>query len=150
MQCILLVISSMRRQVNHAFPDEAKIIVSYTGKKLGTCFNAKDINLFNHEHDIVYYTKCPEESCSHDYVGESGRRVLEQVKDHDGRDTSSHIFKHCVAADRQFVSCNDLRTVGRNYCNNKRKRKIAEALLIKNLKPLLNVQEESVALKLFN
>ena len=90
----------MRRQVNHTFPDDVKIIVSYTGKKLGTCFNVKDVNLFNHEHDIVYYAKCPEESCSHDYVGESGRRVLEQVKDHDGRDTSSHIFKHCVAADR--------------------------------------------------
>ena len=89
----------MRKKVNHAFPNDVKIIISYTGKKLGTCFNVKDIKLFNQEHDIVYYAKCPEKSCSHDYVGESGRRVLEQVKDHDGRDTSSHIFKHCVAAD---------------------------------------------------
>ena len=76
--------------------------------------------------------------------------MLERVKDYNNRDTSSHIFKHCVAADHQFVSCDDLRIVGRNYRNNKRKRKITEALLIKNLKPSLNMQEKSVALKLFN
>ena len=110
----------------------------------------KDKTIFNHEHDIVYYVKCLEESCPHDYVGESGRRVLERVKDHNGRDTSSHIFKHSVAANHQFASCDDLIIVGRNYCNNKRKRKIAETLLHKNLKPSFNVQEKSVALKLFN
>ena len=58
----------------------------------------KDKTLFNDEHDIVYYANCPEESCPHDYVGKSGRRVLERVKDHNGRNPSSHIFKHCVAA----------------------------------------------------
>ena len=76
--------------------------------------------------------------------------MLERVKDHNDRDTSSHIFKHCVVADHQFVSYDDLRIVGRNYRNNKRKRKIAKALLIKNLKPSLNVQEKSVSLRLFN
>ena len=58
-----------------------------------------------------------------------------------GRDTYSYIFKHCVIADHQFTSCDHL-IVGSNYCNNKQKWKIAEALLIKNLKPSLNVQEE--------
>ena len=126
------------------------MIVSYTGKKRSTSFNVKDKTVFNDEHDIAHYAKCPEESGPHDIVDESGRRVLERVKDHNGRDTSSHIFKHCVAADHYVVSCNDLRLVRRNYHNNKRKGKIAEALLIKNLKPLLNVQEKSVALKLLN
>ena len=110
----------------------------------------KDKTSFNHEHDIVYYANCPEESCRHGYLGESGKRVLEWVKDHNGRDTSSHILKHFVAANHQFLSCDDLRIIGRSYLNNKQKRKIAEALLIKNLKSSLNVQEKSVALKLFN
>ena len=70
------LISSMRKQVNRAFPDDVKMIVSYTGKKLGTCFNVKEITVFNHEHYIFYYAKCPEESCPHDHVGESGRRML--------------------------------------------------------------------------
>ena len=43
-----------------------------------------------------------------------------------------------------------VKIVGRNYHNNKRKQEIAEALLIKSLKPSLNVQAKSVALKLFN
>ena len=81
----------------------------------------KNKTVFHHEHNIVYYAKCPEESYPHDYVGESDRRVLERVKDHNGRDTSFHIFKHCVATDHQFVSCDDLRILDRNYGNNKRK-----------------------------
>ena len=85
------------------------MMVSYTGKKLSTFFNAKDETVFNHEHDIVYYGKCPEKSCRQDYVGESGRRVLERVKDHNIRDNSSHIFKYCLAADCQFVLCDDLK-----------------------------------------
>ena len=84
--------------------------------------------VFNHEREILYYAKCPEKSCLHDYVGESARRKLERVKHYNGRDISSHIFKHCVVADHQFVSCNDLRIVAKNHGNNKRK--IAEALLI--------------------
>ena len=125
------IISSLRKQVNCALPDDVKMIVFYTGKKLGTCFNMKDKTVFNHENDIVYYAKCPEEYCPHDYVSESGRRVLERMKDHNGRGTSSHVFKHCVAADHQFVSCDDLRIVGGNYLNKKQKQKIVEALLIK-------------------
>ena len=144
------IISSMCKQVNRALPDDVKMTVSYTAKELSTCVNVKDKTIFNHEHDIAYYAQCPKKSCPHDHVGESGRRVLEQVKDYNGRDTSSHIFKHCVADDHQFIFCDDLKVVGRNYPNNKRKRKIAEALLIKNLKPSLNVQEKSVSLRLFN
>ena len=71
------IISSMRKQVNRALPDDVKIMVSYTGKKLSTRFNMKDKTSFNHEHDIVYYANCPEESCRHGYLGESDKRVLE-------------------------------------------------------------------------
>ena len=102
----------------------------------------KDKTVFNHEHYIVYYGKYPEESCPLDYVGESGRGMLKWVKDHNGRDTSSHIFKHCVAADRQFVSCDDFKIIGRNYLYNIRKQKIAEALLIKNVQPSFKCTRE--------
>ena len=144
------IVNSMRNEVNHALPDDVKVTVSYIVQELSICFSVKDKTVFNHEHDIAYHGKCPEKSYSHDYIGESGRRVLNQVTDHNDRNTFSHIFKHCVAADHQFLSSDDLRIVGRNYKNNKGKQKIAEALLIKNLKPSLNVQENSVALKPLN
>ena len=81
--------------------------------------NGRDTSshIFKHclaaDHHIVYYAKCPEKSCPQNYVGESSRRMLERVKDHNGSDSSSHIFKHWVAADHQFVSCDDLRIVGK-------------------------------------
>ena len=74
------VISSMQKQINRAFLNDVKMIVSYTGKKLSTCFNFKDKTIFNNKHDIMHYAKCPEESFLHDYVGVSRRRVLESVK----------------------------------------------------------------------
>ena len=50
------ITSSMWKRVNRALLDDVKLIVSYTGKKLGICFNAKDKTVFNHEHDIVHYS----------------------------------------------------------------------------------------------
>lgn len=38
--------------------------------------------------------KCPEESGSHDYVGKSGLKVSERVKDYNVGDTSPTIFKN--------------------------------------------------------
>ena len=40
--------------------------------------------------------------------------------------------------------------VGQNYNNNKWKRKVSEALLIKEYRSIINVQEQSIPLKLLN
>ena len=109
------IISSMRKQINRAFPDDVKMAVSYTDTRPSTCFDVEDKMLFNHEHDNLYYAKYPQESCLHDYVGESGKRVLEWAKYHNGRGAFSHMFKHCVVADHQFASCDNFRIAGRKY-----------------------------------
>ena len=44
----------------------------------------------------------------------------------------------------------DYKIVGTGYRNNTMKRKLSEALLMKELKPILNKQEKSLPLKLFN
>ena len=74
----------------------------------------RKIKVFNHEHDTVYYAKCPDESCLRYFVGESSRRVLGRVKDN-GTNNSSYIPKRYAAADYQFVSSRDLKILGRNY-----------------------------------
>ena len=104
---------------------------------------------FDHEHDLNH-VKCPEESCTDDYIGKSGRRVIERVKDHSGRDQSSHILRNSIEKNHTEVTVNDFKVIGRNYKSNVRKRKVAEALSIKQFRPTLNVQEQSVALKLLN
>ena len=48
------------------------------------------------------------------------------------------------------VNTTDLKIIDKNLYNNKRKRKIAEALWIKDLRPTLSTQEKSIQLKLFN
>ena len=132
--------------MNCAVPDHVNMMVSYTRKKFSTCYNVKDETVFNHKHENVCFVSCREESYQPDYIGELGKKFLEQTKDQNGKNSSSHIFKICLVVVRQFVSCDDLRILGRNYRNNKWKQKIEKMLLIKVLKPLFNVEGNSVPL----
>ena len=77
-------------------PPEFKIQVAYTGKKLRTCFNVKDQSKFNHQHDVVCYADCPNETCRENHIGESGRRISERIKDHNGKDLRSYTLRHSV------------------------------------------------------
>ena len=55
--------------------------VTFTGQKLSTQFNAKDRTKFEHKHDVIYFGKCPEQSCTDNYLGESARRISERIID---------------------------------------------------------------------
>ena len=120
----------------------------YTGTKLCSSFQIKDKKKFNHKHDLVYYVKCPE--CQEDYIGEIGRRVQERICDHSGKNSKSHMLKHSVENDHKRVFFEDFRILRNGYTNSKIKRKISEALFIKELHPSLNTQETSVLLLLYN
>ena len=48
------------------------------------------------------------------------------------------------------LSTNSFKIIGNGFKNNSFKQKVSEALLIKQIKPSLNVQEKSIELKLFN
>ena len=61
--------------------------------------------------DIVHIIKSPEESCPHDYVGKSGRRMLERAEDHNVGGICCHIFKHWIVTDHQIVPCDDMKTI---------------------------------------
>ena len=112
----------------------------YIGRKLSTCFQIKGKNKFDHQHELVYHAKCPSELCGENYVGESGRRTAERVKDHNRRDNKSHILKHSLETGHERVKSSDFSIIYKNFNGNKRKRKIAEFLLNKQLRPTLNIQ----------
>ena len=105
---------------------------------------------FEHNHDIVYHGICAETDCSENYIGETARRISERVKDHTGKDVHSHLFKHAVESGHKVLDVTNYSIIGKGYGNNIKKRKIAEALLIKEIKPTLNRQDQSIALRLFN
>ena len=78
------------------------------------------------------------------------RRVNERIVDHTGRDINSHLLKHSIESAHKSLEAVDYKIIGTGYRNNTMKRKLSEALFIKELKPTLNKQEKSLPLKLFN
>ena len=60
------------------------------------------------------------------------------------------MFKLSVENEHDPALKNDFRIIGKDYRNNSCRRKIAEALFIKKMKPSLNIQEKYVKLELFN
>ena len=91
-----------------------------------------------------------EDNCSENYIRESGHRISERIINHNGRDQRSHIFKHSSEKCRQHFHTISFKIIGNGFKNNSFKRKVSEALLIKQVKLSLNVQEKSIELKLFN
>ena len=60
---------------------------------------------------MVYYADYPNEKCRENYTGESGRRISERIKDHNGRDLKSHILRHSVESGHANVSYEDFKII---------------------------------------
>ena len=109
----------------------------------------KDRTKFEHRHNIVYFSCCPNATCNDTYVGETDRRIKERIMDHNKRDKSSHLLKHARESQHTHVWKDDFKILSGNYKSSV-KRKISEALYIRTLKPTLNVKEKSIRLELYN
>ena len=144
------LIRSMKRRISKLLPPKINTQVAYTGKKISTRFNVKDESKFEHQHYVVYYADCPNEKCRENYIGESSRRISERIKDHNGRDLKSHIWRHSVESGHANVGYEAFKIIAKNFNNNHQKRTIAEPLLINEKGPTLNTHNKSVPLKLFN
>ena len=77
---------------------------------------------------------------------ESARRITEIIKYNSGRDHTSHVFKHSIEKSPKNINTIDFKITDKNFHKNKRKRKIAETLWIKDLRPTLNTQVNSIQL----
>ena len=84
-----------------------------------------------HQHNITQQVKCPAENCQDNYIGESAKCVIENVKAHGGRDTKSRVLKHNIENEYVETTQKDFGIIARHFNNNRHKRKIAEALIIK-------------------
>ena len=81
---------------------------------------------------------------------ETARRINERVLKNAGKDKKSHMLQHTLKSAHPSVSLNEFKILGKGFNNNRVKRKISEALLIKQYRPTLNTQENSISLELFN
>ena len=75
--------------------------------------------------------------------------MSERIIDHSGRDQNSHVFKYSSCKNHTNTSKTDFKVISSGLKNNYCRQKIAKALLIKQIKPLSNIQEKSYELKLF-
>ena len=107
-------------------PENITTRVTYSGTRLSSKFTKKkDKTVKDHQHDIVYYVKCPESQCSEDYTGKAARRLSERVLDHKGRDAKSHLVKHAIEEGHKYPKIEDFDVIGKVYRNNTFKRKVA-------------------------
>ena len=56
------LLKSMKRYVSKLLPEHMKLEITFTGKKLNSCFSIKDKTKLEHQHDLVCYVKCTEPS----------------------------------------------------------------------------------------
>ena len=57
------LIRSLRKDIHRTLPENVQSRICYTGTKLGTKFsNIKDSVEKFHQHDVVYYAKCPSQA----------------------------------------------------------------------------------------
>ena len=142
------IIKSMKKRFRNFLPQCIVLKVVLTGSKHSLRFQVKDRTIFSHNHDIIYHGNCPENGYPDNYVGETARRISERVLYHTGKDINSHLYKHSIETGLLTLEINDYQIIRNLYENNWNKQKIAEAPLVKELRPTLNKQDKSM--KLFN
>ena len=141
------LITKMRKYIRKTLSENVQTIVAYQSKKLPTKFNVKDKTEFYHRSNLIYYGKWPNQPYTEDYIGETDCRIKERITDHNKLDKNSHILKHSREEGHTHVWDKYFKVLGNNY-RSAFKRKIIEALLIKQLKPSLNVTEKSIRVNL--
>ena len=86
--------------------------------------------------------------CEDDYIGETARRKAIRTNEHAGKDKDSHIYQHSTKKKHPRAREENFKILARNYPD-RRKRKLAEAMFIRDLKPSLNKKKDSFKLALF-
>ena len=125
------IIKSINNNIKRILPNNVKTGITYTGRKLDTKFQIKDLTKNQHQYDLICYSKCPEPNCDKDYLGKTGRRITERAAGRCGKNKQSLLLKHALISNRPFVDLKDLKIIDKNHHRNKYKRKISEALNIK-------------------
>ena len=131
-------------------PEKYDVRIILTGTKLSLQFNIKDDTNKQYKHDLVYFSRCPSMDCTDSYIGEPARRLSERVMNHAGRDSKSHIIRHCSNSNHEKVNIENFKILNTWYNNNTYKRRISETLFVKQCRSPLKMHDNSVPLHLFN
>ena len=141
------LLKNMNNTLKRSLP-ETNFRIVHTGTKLSKYFSLKDKTNKQHMSNFIYKHGCKNKKCKDDYVGETGRRRTKRTGEHAGKDKNSHIFLHSKSTKHPRAKDENFEILAVNYAD-RRKRKLAEAMFIRDLKPTLNKQKDSYRLALF-
>ena len=120
------------------------------GTKLRSQFNIKNDTNKQYKHDLVYFSRCPSTTYTDSYIGQTAKRLNERLVDHSGRGTKAHVVRHCFNTNHEIVNSEHFNILDIGYNENAYRRRIYQALFVKQYRPSPNVQDNSVPLELFN
>ena len=109
----------MNKCVNTLLLNNTKIEITFKSTKLNNCFNAKDKIDLEDNHGLICDTKYPEPTCIDDYVAENARRIIERIKDHNGKGHISHVLKCSIEKSHENVNTVDFIIIDKIFHNNK-------------------------------
>ena len=144
------LLKDLQNTLQKNLPENIRCRVVQTGTKLSRNFNVKDKVDQCHLSNFIYRRDCKNKKCKHgDYIGETARRKVIRTEEHGGKDKQSWIYKHSSTTKHPRAKDEDFEILATNYPD-RRRRKLADAMYIRDMKPSLNQQKESYKLALFN
>ena len=114
-------------------------------KKLGQDLKPKEIKpLIVNQQCVVYHFSC--DLCDADYVGCTARHLHQRIAQHKNSAIGKHLFREAHGS-KNLLKESQFRVLRK--CQGKFDCLVFEMLWIKNLKPNLNIQTDSIRAKLF-
>ena len=143
------ILRPLRSLLHRMLPSNVQPRMIFKGKKLGSLFRIKDKVPLEHESNLIYaFDQTYDSEKVTDYIGETKVRFGSRGHEHMHTDKESAVYKHKVSNNLE-LSMSDFRIVDKGFPNTL-DRKLAEALYVKELDPVLNRQKKSYNLLLFN
>lgn len=143
------IVKKFKRSLQKLLPETVKPEISVKGRKVSSYFPLKDKVDDKHTSGFIYEFKCNRfKKCTGSYIGETGRRKEKRIHEHGHTDKNSAILKHSNKTKHAKAKDKNFTILTKNY-SHWRRRKICEAMYIRDKKPLLNKQVDSYKLSLF-
>ena len=144
-----IIIKKFKNDLRAALPTNVKPRVVFKGTKLGSCFRIKDKVPTQHETNLIYRFKSPEEGGNPpQYIGQTKVRYGTRTYEHCNTDKKSAVYKY-KRAKNLTISSENFEIIDKGFSRTV-DRKLAEALYVKEQDPVLNRQKKTFPILLFN
>ena len=122
---------------------EIKLQIYHKSRKLRNIIIKNNQNPSIVDSNVVYMYKCPEDGCNtfSEYIAHSTNKIRDRLQQHTYKGSiKDHVLQHNKVLNLEHC-INNTEIIAKN--NNRQELIILEALLIKQKKPLINIQTDN-------